>query len=189
MIKMPVAALLLALATPTRAAPEARGQAAPAPAASPTVKAAGAAVKPQALEVARLVVPQEEWSRAMELLAQDAVGRMQGHPGSRLELPPDFASRVRGEVEQVLPYGELLGMHAAELSARYTEQELSELLAFYRTLVGQKALKVMPAVSEQVGEQSQRRFEKAMPEVMQRLAQSLKKPAQAKEKPAARPGK
>jgi uncharacterized protein len=187
MTRTMAAVLLLALAAPSRDAADATP---PAAARQPAAEEkAEAAPKPQALELARVVVPQAEWSRGMDLIAQDAVARMQSHPGSRLELPADFAARARGEVDKVLPYAELIAMHARELSARYSEQELSELLAFYKTPLGQKALAVMPVVSERVGEQSQRRFEKAMPEVMQRLAHSLKKPAQPKEKAAAGKGK
>jgi uncharacterized protein len=188
MTRTMAAVLLLALAAPSRHAADATPPAAARQAAAAEEKAE-AAPKAQALELARVVVPQAEWSRGMDLIAQDAVARMQSHPGSRLELPADFAARARGEVDKVLPYAELIGMHARELSARYSEQELSELLSFYRTPLGQKALAVMPVVSERVGEQSQRRFEKAMPEVMQRLAHSLKKPAQPKEKAAAAKGK
>jgi hypothetical protein len=126
--------------------------------------------KGTAADVARLTVPRETWAQGVQTIAQDAQGRLQSHPGKKLQYPPEFEKKVRAEVEAVLPYDELIGMHAKELSARFTEAELEGLLAFYRTPAGQKYLKVMPAVSESVSKQTEQRFQQKMPEVMQRLA-------------------
>lgn len=174
--------------------PTSLGRAEPNTAAPPPAtaaeSAAPAAANPRAVELARLVVPRDDWSRAIDMLSQDAQSRMQGHPGSKLEFPADFGARVRGEVQKILPYDDLIAMHARELSARYADGELSELLAFYKTPVGQKSLKELPLVAEKVGQQSQQRFEQKMPDVMKRLAKELKQPAPAaKAKPAAKAGK
>ena len=138
------------------------------------VPGSAAETKGSASEVARLLVPREAWAQGVQQLAQDAQSKLQSHPGSKLQYPPDFAGKVRSEVEAVLPYDELVGMHAKELGARYSEQELKELLAFYRTPTGQKFLKVMPAATESVSRQTQQRFEQKMPEVMKKLAQLAK---------------
>ncbi len=140
--------------------------------------ALGAEPKGTAADVARLTVPRETWAQGVQALAQDAQARLQSHPGSKqLQYPPGFDAKVRAEVEAVLPYDELVGMHAKELSSKFTEQELKDLLAFYRTPAGQKYLKVMPAVAETVSKQTQQRFEQKMPEVMQRLAKLSTTPA------------
>lgn len=135
--------------------------------------------KGTAADVARLTVPRETWAQGVQTIAQDAQGRLQSHPGKTLQYPPEFEKKVRAEVEAVLPYEELVGIHAKELSARFTEPELKDLLAFYRTPAGQKYLKAMPAVSESVAKQTQQRFEQKMPEVMQRLSKMSTTPAPA----------
>ena len=84
---------------------------------------------------------------------------------------------MRGELETVLPYGDLVGMHAQALSASYTEAELKDLLAFYRSPLGQKWIKVSPALSEKVSNETQQRMEKQMPAVMERLGKLAKAPA------------
>jgi hypothetical protein len=162
-------ALVLSLLVhlPARAA---EAPAAPAPAQAP------AAVKPQATELARLMVTKEDWSRGMEMIAKSSQGQMQGHPGSKLTFPPDFGAKVRAEVDKVLPYEELLGLHARELSALYTEKELVDLVAFHRSPLGQKYLKVSPEEAEKVAMQMQQRFQQKMPEIMQRLSAGLKHP-------------
>jgi len=144
------------------------------------------AVEPKgtAAEIARLLVPKGTWTTGIAQLAQNVQGRFQSHPGSKLEYPPDFPAKVRSELEAALPYGDLVGMHAQALSASYTEPELKDLLAFYRSPLGQKWLKVSPGLSEKVSSETQQRMEKQMPAVMERLGK-LAKAAPA----AAKPGK
>ena len=136
--------------------------------------------KGTAADIARLLVPKEAWAAGLAQLAQNVQGRFQSHPGSKLEYPPDFPAKVRGELEAVLPYGDLLGLHAQALSASYTEPELKKLLAFYRSPLGQKWLKVTPGISEKVAGETQQRMEKQMPAVMERLGKLAKAPASAK---------
>ena len=159
----------------------------PALAADPPAQApAPVSVKAQAAELARLMVPKEEWSRAMELMAKDVQGQMQSHPGSKLAFPADFGTKVRTEVTATLPYEELVGMHARELSVAYSDKELAELTAFYKSPAGQKYLKVAPQEAEKVAQQTQQRFAKKMPSVMQKLTAGLQRPdpKKAEAKPA-----
>jgi uncharacterized protein len=161
------------------------------PAHAAALAAAPVPIKAGAADLARMVVSKEDWSRSMGMLALDTQQRLQSHPGSKLTFPADFAAKVRAEVEPVLPYDDLIKLHAQELSAAYTEQELAELLAFYRGPTGQKFLKVMPDVSSRIELATRKRIEQGMPEVMNRLTSGLKQPAsgpagQAPAKPAAK---
>jgi hypothetical protein len=179
-----IALLSLLVSAPALAAEEAKAAAAPAaaaPAPAPTAVKAGAA------DLARLLVPKEGWSRSMAALAQDAQGRMQSHPGSQLTFPADFGSKVRGEVEKVLPYEDLIGMQARELSATYSEKELGELVAFFKAGTGQKFLKVMPEVGGKVEAATQQRFQQKMPDVMKTLTAGLKHPDPATDKAMVKP--
>ena len=130
--------------------------------------------KGTAADIARLLVPKETWSTGLAQLAQNVQGRLQSRPGPQLQYPPDFPAKVRGELEAVLPYGDLIGMHAQALSASYTEPELKDLLAFYRSPLGQKWLKVSPGLSDKVAGETQQRMEKQMPAVMERLGKFTK---------------
>ena len=143
---------------------------------------AAIAVEPKgtAAEIARLLVPKETWSVGIAQLAQNVQGRFQSHPGAQLQYPSDFPAKVRGELEAALPYGDLVGMHAQALSATYTEPELKDLLAFYRSPLGQKWLKVTPGISEKVAGDTQQRMEKQIPAVMERLGKLAKAGAPAK---------
>ena len=146
--------------------------AAEAPAAAPV-----AAVKPQAAELARLMVSKEDWSRAMEGISKDTMGQFQGHPGSKMTLPGRLrqeGARRRGE-----------GAARTRTSWRCTPRScrpatptrrLEELIAFHKSPLGQKYFKVAPVEAEKVAAQSQQRFAKQMPEIMKKLSADLPHP-------------
>lgn len=165
--RLAVAAVISALAAPALAA-------APTPAAKPAPKPAPVEMKPSAGELARVLMPKKTWDQGLAALAKDVQGRMQMHPGAKLEYPADFGKQVRAELDAALPYEALLELHAKELSAGYSEAELKDLLAFYKSPTGQKSLQVMPAVSEKVAVQTQQRVESKMPAIMEKLAGKVK---------------
>lgn len=177
------AALLAALtALPARAAD-------PKPAGSmpaghpPAGHAPAAAEKPlppaskAGTELARVLATKESWNQGVDGLSKMVQSQFSGHPGSSLSLPPGFDKKVRAEVEAVLPYEALVDIHARQLSAAYTEPELNELLAHYRSPVGQKWLKTMPEVSQKIAMETQRQVDPKLGEVMKRLAKDVKPPA------------
>ncbi|ABS27102.1 DUF2059 domain-containing protein [Anaeromyxobacter sp. Fw109-5] len=192
--RLAVAALLLTLAAPALAAD-------PAPPAKPAESkpAAAAAVKPGASDLARVLMPKKTWDDGLAALAKNVQAQMTMHPGgSKLQVPADLNKQIRTELDQALPYEALLDMHAQELSAAYTEPELKDLLAFYKTPVGQKSLTTMGTVSEKVSMRTQERIESKMPDIMKKVGSSVKAPAgkkapaghgapAASSKPAAKP--
>jgi hypothetical protein len=191
--RVAVAALLLALAAPALAAN-------PAPPAKPAEsKPAAAAIKPGASDLARVLMPKKTWDDGLASLAKNVQAQMTMHPGgSKLQVPADMNKQIRAELDQALPYEALLEMHAQELSAAYTEPELKDLLAFYKTPVGQKSLTTMGTVSEKVSMRTQERIESKMPDIMKKVGSSVKAPAgkkapaghgapAASSKPAAKP--
>jgi hypothetical protein len=165
--RLVVAAVISALAAPALAA-------APTPAAKPVPKPAPVEMKPSAGELARVLMPKKTWDEGLAALAKSVQGRMQQHPGAKLEYPADFGKQVRAELDAALPYEALLELHAKELSAGYSEAELKDLLAFYKTPTGQKYLQVMPTVSERIAIQTQQRVESKMPAIMEKLAGKVK---------------
>jgi uncharacterized protein len=129
-----------------------------------------------AAELARLMVTRDDWTRGVEMVARDWQGELQGHPGGKLTLPQDFGAVARAEVEKVLPFEELVGMHARELSAAYSEKEIAELVVFFRSPLGQKYVKAAPQEVEKVAQLVQQRFVQKKPEVMQKLTSGLRHP-------------
>ena len=156
--------------------PKPAGNANPPAVAQP---AAEAKARPAAEELARVVMPKSTWETGMNGLAMSVQARMDSHPGSKLQYPPDFAKKVRAEVDAALPYDALVGIHAKQLGASFNDEELKDLVAFYRSPIGQKALQVMPDVTEKVALETQQRIEAKMPQIMDRLVLLVKAPADA----------
>lgn len=165
----PAAAALLVLAAPAGAAPGAPAAAAPAAEPSATAK-----------QLARLVVPRPTWEAGVQQLTAMVKGNLEGHPGSQLKYPADLQQKIRAEVEAALPYEDLVGMHARELGASYSEAELKELDAFFKTPAGKKWLEVGPRSSEKVAVETQRRFEQKVPDIMKKMS-ALAKTADGKD--------
>jgi hypothetical protein len=66
-------------------------------------------------------------------------------------------------------YQEILDIQAGLLAKHYTEAELRELLAFYRTPLGKKAIRVMPEVMADVNGQTTALLQQRIPAMMERL--------------------
>jgi hypothetical protein len=139
---------------------------------APAKPAAAAPVKPAATELARVLMPRKTWSGALDQLGQMVQARLTMHPGSSsaIEYPKDMPAKVKTELEGVLPYEDLIGMHARELSAGFTDGELADLLGFYRSPTGQKALSKMGEVQSKIGLETQQRIESKMPDIMKKLS-------------------
>jgi hypothetical protein len=144
--------------------------------AGPAAAAEPAAPSAAAQELARLLVPKETWNAGMQQLADNVQRNLQRHPGANLQYPADFQSKARAEVDAALPYDDLVGMHAKQLSAAYSDAEMKDLSAFLKTPVGKKWLQEQPKVSERVAIETQQRFGQKMPEIMNKLGQLAKKP-------------
>jgi uncharacterized protein len=178
-VKAPAAPADKPAAPAAKAPPAAAAKAAPAAKPAPAPPAKAAAVKPAAAELARLLMPKKTWGEGLEQLGQMVQGRMTAHPGGQpLVYPKDFQSKVKAELEAVLPYEELIGLHAKELGAAFSDGELGDMLGFYRSTTGQKALVKMGEVQNTVGLETQKRIEGKMPEIMKKLSALAKVPPQ-----------
>lgn len=163
-------------------APAPAAKAAPAPAAKPAPAPAAKAgpAKPAATELARILMPKKTWSEGLDQLGRMVQMRMQGGHAVQLEFPKDFQPKVKAELEAALPYEELIGLHAKELGAAFNDGELGDMLAFYRSPTGQKALVKMGEVQNTVGLETQKRIEGKMPEIMKKLSGMAKAPPEKK---------
>ena len=129
---------------------------------------------PLAMELSRLVLPQESWNAVMRNTSEqtrqyiEASLQRVGAP-----LPPAFPARFEEEFRKIYSYQEIVDIQAGLLVKHYTEPELRELLAFYRSPLGQKAIRIMPEVMADVNGQVMALLQQRMPALMERMKQLL----------------
>ena len=138
-----------------------------------------------ASDFARALIPKEAWEQFVQNLARGVQTQMQNHPSANLHYPPDFADKVKREVEAAIPYDAIIALNAKELAAAYTEPELKELLAFWRSPIGQKYLRLTPTVTGKVAAETQHRVDQKIPEVMRKLSKLAQESGGAGGPPAA----
>ncbi|HTP49438.1 MAG TPA: DUF2059 domain-containing protein [Anaeromyxobacteraceae bacterium] len=145
-----------------------------------------------AVELTRLVMPRENWNRTLEgITAQTAqfaegVAKEQG-----TTLPADYASGLTALVAAMFSYEEVLDLAAGVYAKHYSAAELRELLAFYRTPVGQKTIRLTPEILQDVNGQVLAMVQQRIPALMERVKARVAKgaPGQAESAPAADTGK
>lgn len=125
---------------------------------------------PLAVELSRLVMPRESWDRTRrattEQLRQYFEATIQQAGAT---IPPEFPDRFAEEFGRIYSYEEMLDIQAGLLAKHYTVSELRELLAFYRTPLGKKAIHVMPEVVADSNGQVMALLQQRMPALMERL--------------------
>lgn len=136
---------LIAAGPPALAAPPAAPEGVPAPA---------------AVELARMVLPRSNWDQVLAA-TRDQMRLMTAQPMEDLvrkragEIPADFPRFMEEQMESLMAgifptYEEMLDFQAGLVQKHYTATELQELLAFYRTPLGQKAIRIQPEVARDV---------------------------------------
>ncbi|ABS24443.1 DUF2059 domain-containing protein [Anaeromyxobacter sp. Fw109-5] len=144
-----VAALLLSLAPSARAGT-------PAP--------AGRAAA--AVELARFALPRATWDQTLAAV----LGQIEQQAASGgSALPAGFSEALREELGQLFSYEEILDLQAGLLAKHYTEAEMQQLVAFYRTPLGQKTIRIMPEVAADAMGQVQVLMGQRVPAMMERL--------------------
>ena len=118
-----------------------------------------------AMELVRMVTPQEIYAAMLDQITKQMLASMRQ---SGATLPPDVETKMKKVVGEVLPYDELAGWSADVYSARFSNEELRQLMAFYKTPVGAKVAKLQPEISGEVGK-------KMGPLMMQRMPAALKR--------------
>jgi hypothetical protein len=101
-----------------------------------------------AVELATLMVPRETYRQTIHQLAQ---GLIAGAQNSGQVMPADFGSQIEAVVAEALPYDEQVRLTADVYASRFSEAEINELGAFYKTPTGTKLVKELPAVTEDLG--------------------------------------
>ncbi len=111
------------------------------------------AAEPLHLRVARAVFPREQWQRFMTEAATSLTKQIVETGKGQIELEPGFADRLREHYEELAPYEEMIEYQARVLGDQYSEAELKQLLAFYRTPLGKKSV---PFVRDMIAASMQR---------------------------------
>jgi hypothetical protein len=124
-----------------------------------------------AVELSRTVLTQETWDRTLKAAnaqtAEQLVAMVQRSGGT---VAPEFAAAFEAEFSKMVPYQEIVDLQAGLLAKHYTEAEIRQLLAFYKTPIGQKMIRVMPEVTADVTAWSMSIMQQRMAGVMERLA-------------------
>jgi uncharacterized protein len=154
------------------------------------VAPAGAAEKPSrkqqlAVQLSRIALPEANWDQMIANAKEQVRASVeQSLQASGQTLPARLRKVIDGELEGLFDaimytYPEMVDLQAGLLVKHYTEAELDQLVAFYRTPVGQKSIQVMPAVMQDAMGAFQARAQERMPAQLQALTKKLEAEAAA----------
>lgn len=136
-----------------------------------------AAPSPAALQTARDLVQANGEAHAFDGVIQNLVD---GAALGFLQTNPDLAPQLRDLATALRPefnkrQSEIIDMLATSYATRFTEAELKEALAFYKSPVGQKLVTDRPAIVQQAVQNIQAWAAKLNTEVMDRIRSEMKK--------------
>ena len=152
---------------------------------------------PAAVELSRLVLPRQNWDQIVSasldqldrLMTPEMEKLLQKHgPDVPKDFPDVMRAQMRDLMDAVMPtYQEMLDFQAGLLQKHYTATELEELLAFYRSPLGQKAIRITPEVARDVMGWAQAMMQRNMPEAAEKMRANLEAYAE-QHGPAAKDG-
>lgn len=102
-----------------------------------------------AMQLSRVVLSKDGYQ---ELLKQSTAGIIAGIRSQGQDVPKDVATKLQAVVAEALPYDELLAFNAQVYGARFSDKELGDLIAFYKTPTGAKLVRLLPTISGEVGQ-------------------------------------
>ena len=112
-----------------------------------------------------MVTPVDTYNQMIEQVTKQMLASLRQ---SGATLPADVDAKMKKVVTEVLPYDELAGWSADVYAARFTTEELKQLMDFYKTPVGKKVARLQPEISGEVGK-------KMGPILMQRMPPAMKR--------------
>ena len=104
---------------------------------------AGGASSPTAERLVRSVLPPERHAEIVEEMTAQALASLQ-QQGARPAA--DAQQRLRAAIAESVPYEELVAITARIYASHFTDRELQDLLAFYKTHTGAKLTRELPAI-------------------------------------------
>jgi hypothetical protein len=113
-------------------------------------------------------------THVQELTEQSVDAMMKGQLQSMPQLAP-FAKILDAFYREQMAWSTLEPEFTRIYLEVFTEAELRDMTAFYRTPLGQKLLTKMPVLMAKSNEMTSRRIQAAMPQLMQRLQDAMQK--------------
>jgi hypothetical protein len=130
---------------------------------------ADASQRALAMELVQLVTPESSYRSGIQQMTAQMVPSLEAQArATGTTLPPDFRQRFDAVLFEVVPYEEQSSWAADVYARHFTASELKDLIAFYRTALGQKLARQLPTIMGEVG----KRVSDIIP---QRLPAALKK--------------
>jgi hypothetical protein len=137
-----------------------------------------------AIELSHLAFSVATYQELLEKMTSEVERQLQdlaAQNGARIA--PEFRAALLREYQQMLPYADLVEIQTGLFVKHYDEKELRELLAFYRTPVGQKSIRIMPEMMRDVMAKMQGVMQQKMPAAMERLTPLIQKTDAEPQKP------
>ncbi len=131
----------------------------------PVGSAAAEADRKVTMELVQMVTPQETYQAMIAQMSKQMLASM---AQSGAKVPPDTDVKMGKAVVEALPYADLANWTVDVYAARFSTEEIRQLIAFYKTPTGKKAARLLPEISGEVGQ-------KMGPILMQRLPVAMKK--------------
>jgi uncharacterized protein len=129
----------------------------PAQAAAPT--------ESMAMQLSRVVLSKDGYK---ELIKQSTAGIIAGIKSQGQTVPANFAPKLELVVAEALPYDELLAFNSQVYGSRFSDKELQDLINFYKTPTGAKLVKLLPAISGEVGQKLGVLLPQRLPAIMKK---------------------
>ena len=118
-----------------------------------------------AMQLSRVVLSKDGYQ---DLIKQSTAGIIAGIKSQGQELPKDFAKKMEAVVAEALPYEELLAFNSQVYGSRFSEKELQDLITFYKTPTGSKLVRLLPAISGEVGQKLGNLLPQRLPGLMKK---------------------
>jgi hypothetical protein len=147
---------------------------------------AGEKERAVALELVKMVVPQETYDQMMSQMVS-AMSEQFRNAGQKL--PPDFDKKIQAAVNDVLSYKDVLEWTADIYASRFTVEELKDIEKFYRTPVGKKVMKLLPELSGEIGKKIATVIPERMPAALKKQGLMPDDEAAPEPEPTPAPGK
>lgn len=118
-----------------------------------------------ALRLSRLVMSEETYDLTIRQMSE---GMIKGSQASGQTFPPDFPQKMTLVMREALPLKELQQFNAQVYGAHFTDKELEDVIAFYKTSTGAKMVNRMPALMQEVGTKMGELLPRRLPELMKK---------------------
>ncbi|HWO13307.1 MAG TPA: DUF2059 domain-containing protein [Polyangiaceae bacterium] len=133
--------------------------------ASVTTLALAEAPKNTARELTQLMLPKDGYQKMMQQMSE---GMVQGMSRGGTQLPKDFPAKMMTVVQEALPYEEQVDFMTKVYASRFTDAELKDMIAFYKTPTGGKLVRELPGIMRESALWASQLLPQRLPELMKK---------------------